>query len=183
MYNKLKWKLLSHVWPFVTPRTEVHQAPLSMGFPRQEHWSGFPFPSPGDFPNPGIKPALAGGYFTTESPGKPPVWSHFITIPPLNLEKTDIILLAFWFSVVSDVTVFVQVSFIPHSEGRSRCQRNLASRSGEKSPGSLSRWHKPLILNPLGTVPIWAGGTLRNLPPSSPKHTLHHWPWVETVKF
>ena len=44
-----------------------------MGFPRQEYWSGFPFPSPGDLPNPGIKPAspaLAGGFFTTEPPGK-----------------------------------------------------------------------------------------------------------------
>ena len=35
----------------------AHQAPLSMAFPRQEHWSGLPFPSPGDLPNPGIKPA------------------------------------------------------------------------------------------------------------------------------
>ena len=40
----------------VTPWTEAHQAPLSMGFSRQEHWSGFPFPSPEDLPNPGIKP-------------------------------------------------------------------------------------------------------------------------------
>ena len=45
-----------------------------MGFPRQESWSGLPFPSPGDLPDPGIKPAspaLAGGFFTTELPGKP----------------------------------------------------------------------------------------------------------------
>ena len=35
----------------------AHQAPLSMGFPRQEYWSGLPFPSPGDLPDPGIKPA------------------------------------------------------------------------------------------------------------------------------
>jgi len=44
-----------------------------MGFPRQEYWSGLPFPSPGDLPNPGIKPAfpaLGGGFFTTEPPGK-----------------------------------------------------------------------------------------------------------------
>ena len=50
------------------------QAPLSMGFPRQEYWSGLPFPSPGDLPNPGIKPmtlALAGGFFTTGPSGKP----------------------------------------------------------------------------------------------------------------
>ena len=50
------------------------QAPLTMGFSRQEDWSGWPFPSPGDHLDPGIKPAspaLAGGFFTTEPPGKP----------------------------------------------------------------------------------------------------------------
>ena len=41
---------------FVTPWTVARQAPLSMGFSRQEYWSGLPFPSPGDLPNPGIKP-------------------------------------------------------------------------------------------------------------------------------
>ena len=40
----------------VTPWTVAHQSPLSMGFSRQEYWSGLPFPSPGDLPNPGIKP-------------------------------------------------------------------------------------------------------------------------------
>ena len=50
------------------------RAPLSMGFPRQEYWSGLPLLSPGDLSNPRIKPvspALAGGFFTTEPPGKP----------------------------------------------------------------------------------------------------------------
>ena len=47
---------LSHVWLFATPQTVTHQAPLSMGFPRQECWSGLPFPSPGFLPDPGIKP-------------------------------------------------------------------------------------------------------------------------------
>ena len=65
---------------FVTPRTEALQARLSMGFSRQEYWSGLPFPPPGDRPDPGIKPAslaLAGRFFTTEPPGKPLVntWS------------------------------------------------------------------------------------------------------------
>ena len=53
------------------------QAPLSMGFSRQEYWSGLSFPPPGDLPDPGIKPtssALAGGFFTTEPPGKPLSW-------------------------------------------------------------------------------------------------------------
>ena len=59
---------------FATPWTVAHQAPLSMGFPRQEYWSGLPFPPPGNLPNPGIEPvslALAGRFFTTEPPGKP----------------------------------------------------------------------------------------------------------------
>ena len=59
---------------FVTPWTLAHHAPLSMGFSRQEYWSGLPFPSPGDLPNPKIEPvspALAGRFFNTESPGKP----------------------------------------------------------------------------------------------------------------
>ena len=58
----------------VTPWMVAFQAPLSMGFPRQEYWSGLPFPSQGDFPDPEIKlefPALAGGFFTTEPLGKP----------------------------------------------------------------------------------------------------------------
>ena len=44
-------QLLSHVRPFVTPRTVARQAPLSMGFPRQEYWSELPFPTPGDLPD------------------------------------------------------------------------------------------------------------------------------------
>ena len=58
----------------VTPWTAAHQAPLSMGCPRQEYWTGLPFPSPGDLPDPGIEPrspALAGRFFTAETPGKP----------------------------------------------------------------------------------------------------------------
>ena len=47
---------LSHVQPFVPLRTIAHQAPLSMGFSRQEYWSGLPFASPGDLPHPGIEP-------------------------------------------------------------------------------------------------------------------------------
>ena len=48
--------------------------PLSMGFSRQEYWSGLPFPSPRDLPEPGLElasPALSGGFFSIEPPGKP----------------------------------------------------------------------------------------------------------------
>ena len=61
----------------VTPWTVAHQVPLSGGFPRQEYWSGLPFPLAGDLPNPGIEPVssasptLAGEFFTTAPPGKP----------------------------------------------------------------------------------------------------------------
>ena len=57
---------LSYVQLFVTPWSVAHQIPLSIGFPRQEYWSGLPFPSPGHLPNSGIKPAspaVAGGFF------------------------------------------------------------------------------------------------------------------------
>ena len=69
-------QLLNCVQPFVTPLTVTGQAPLSMGFSRQEYWSRLPFPSPGTFPNPemeAVSPALAGGFFTTLPPGKPSV--------------------------------------------------------------------------------------------------------------
>ena len=52
-------QLLSHIRFFATPGTVAHQASLSMGFPRPEYRSGLPFPSPGDLPNRGIKPASA----------------------------------------------------------------------------------------------------------------------------
>ena len=58
---------------FVIPWTVAHQAPPSMGFPREEYWSGLPFSSQGHLPDPGIKPTapvLAGGFFTTEPLGE-----------------------------------------------------------------------------------------------------------------
>ena len=64
---------LSRVRLCVTPWTEARQAPLSMGFSRQEYWSGLPIPPPGDLPDPGIEPtslispALAGRSFTTSA--------------------------------------------------------------------------------------------------------------------
>ena len=57
----------------MTPGTIAHQAPLSMGFPRQEYWSGLTFPSPGDLPDPGIKPespVLKADSLLSELPGK-----------------------------------------------------------------------------------------------------------------
>ena len=72
---------LSRVRLFATPRTVARQASSSVGFPRREHRSGLPFPSPGDLPNPGIEPrspALAGGFFTTGSPWE----AHALNVRP-----------------------------------------------------------------------------------------------------
>ena len=66
-------KSLSHVRFFAIPWTVVYQASLSMGFSRQEYWSGLPFPSPGDLPDPGIEPrspALQADALPSEPPGK-----------------------------------------------------------------------------------------------------------------
>ena len=69
-----KWKLLSHVQLFATPWTVAYQAPPSMGFSRQKYWSGLPFPSPGDLPDPGMEPrspTFQADTLTSEPTGKP----------------------------------------------------------------------------------------------------------------
>ena len=72
-------KLLHHVQLFVALWTVGHQAPLSMEFSRLEYWSGLPFPTPGDLPDPGIQLAslasstLAGGFFITSA-----TWEAYI---------------------------------------------------------------------------------------------------------
>ena len=73
MLVERKCHSLSDVWLFVTWAI-AYQAPLSMGFSRQEYWSGLPFASPGNLPNPGIElrsPALQAGTLQSEPPGKP----------------------------------------------------------------------------------------------------------------
>ena len=74
----------------MTPWTVALQAPASMEFSRQDYWSGLPFPTPGDLPNPEIEPkfpTLAGGSFTTEPPGKPILYTITYTCPPLPLSS------------------------------------------------------------------------------------------------
>ena len=78
---KVKVKSLSRVRLFATTWTIAYEAPPSMGFSRQEYWSGSPFPSPGDLPNPGIEPgspALQADALPSEPPGKPLLCDHTI---------------------------------------------------------------------------------------------------------
>ena len=77
--------VLGHVWLFATPWTAAHQALLSMGFPRQEHWSGLPLPPPGDLPVPGtepMSPALCNLILKTTR------WSQFHYCLSFTDEKT-----------------------------------------------------------------------------------------------
>ena len=76
-YLQLPFYVLKSISPvrlFVTPRTVACQASPSLGFSKQEYWSGLPFPSPGDLPDPGIEPrspALQADALPSEPPGKP----------------------------------------------------------------------------------------------------------------
>ena len=102
---KVKVKLLSPVW------TAAYQAPQSMEFTRQEYWSGLPFPSPEDLPNPGIKPgspALQAGALPSEPPGKPKESKSYVHIIFLKqcrcFPNTQYILFVFTF--LSSLPIF-----------------------------------------------------------------------------
>ena len=87
--------ILSRVQLFVTSWTVARQAPLSMDFPRQDYWSGLPFPHPRDLPNPRIEPAspaspaLAGRFLTTEPPRKPALATFLNSISILSLPFSE----------------------------------------------------------------------------------------------
>ena len=85
--------VLSHIRLFVTLWTVARQAPGSMGFSRQEYWSGLPFPPPGDLPDPGIEPvslaspSLSGRFFTTSTTWEAwscMTWIHILNFVALN---------------------------------------------------------------------------------------------------
>ena len=103
--------MLSHfigVQLFATPWTVAHQAPLSMGFPRQEYWSRVLFPLPGDLPHPGIdpvsltSPALAGGLFITRAPWEsPPSISKALPSPAVRLLQGPVMMVPLAHAVCS----------------------------------------------------------------------------------
>ena len=99
-----------------------------MGFPRQEYWSGFSVPSPGDLPDPGMKPAfpaLAGGFFTAEPPGKPTCIFRDSQTSAIRLRLQD--------PQVDSLTWTVNLRPMPPSPGP-----DLSTRSG-KGSGQPSR--------------------------------------------
>ena len=131
--------MLSHVQLSCNPMDHSHQAPLSTGFPRQEYWSGLPFPPPGDLPNPGIKPtflvspALAGKFFTTTPPGNPKSYftraKYFYntTSQAACGGKFFILSCLFPINVITDKNVHKIIRSYEHSRntfGMNFCQRN-----------------------------------------------------------
>ena len=99
---------LSCIWLFVTPWTVAHQAPLFMGFSRQECWSGLPFPPPGNLPDPGIKPtspaspALQADSFTMEPTTAMVIMSEVGLPSELFKHWVSVCLSSFWWKCVQD---------------------------------------------------------------------------------
>ena len=90
--SKVKVKSLSCVRLLATAWTAAYQAPPSMGFSRQEYWSGLPFPSPRDLPSPGIKPgspALQADALPSEPPGRPKVKVKVVPLCPTLCDPND----------------------------------------------------------------------------------------------
>ena len=124
-------------------RPHGHQAPLSMGFSRQGYWSGLPFPSPGDLPDPGIKPrspALQADASTSEPPGKPILYiipnsqSIFLLFPhPLGSHEP--VLLAvntlIWLQILPTQTCPKE-----NSLGKGGERQNVQETSASSSPFS-----------------------------------------------
>ena len=106
-FSESEVKLLSRVWLFATPWTVAYQAPPSMGFSRQEYWTGLPFLSPGDLPKPGIEP----GFPTLQTdalPSEPPSKWWLLRIPcifkvtnPMVYVLQKLFLACFWLCACS----------------------------------------------------------------------------------
>ena len=133
------YAMLSHVQLFVTPWAVARQAPLSMEFSMREYWRGLPYPSPGDLPDSGVKPASlvspaqAGGFFTPAPPGKSSEYALFPLILFLGKGLTPGAMLSCW-------------------RGRSHCfwvpvifpgfPKYICSMAGRLSQNSLTPWFR-----------------------------------------
>ena len=146
-----KGKSLSHVWLSATPCARLL---CPWGFSRQEYWSGLPFPSPGDLPDPGIKlrpPTLQADSLPSEPPGKPYIWRALAKFPEEPRQETEwqgksIILFSsvqFSRSVVSD-------SLRPHESQHARPPCLSPTPRVHSSSCPSSRWCHPAISSSVG---------------------------------
>ena len=157
--------MLSCLQLFETPWTVPHQAPLSMGFPRQEYWSGLPFLPPGDLPDPGnepMSPGLAGRFFTTEPTVNPFQWPSPCHNSPFSLFRCR------W-CFTRDTRVTNSRSSdreeswaIPRLQRAMSWSRSLKARGEKPQPWSWQRnedrphqLHKSVIINMGKNVSTW----------------------------
>ena len=129
--------LCMHVWLFVIPWTVAHQPPLSIGFSRQEYWSRLSFPSPGDHPDPGIKPMSPASRFFQWilyqwAICKTQEWSYYPWLP-----------LALWqaFTKGTLYRFYIAISIFQSGLGKRQVNSGLAIRLMWSLVKSLSRAH------------------------------------------
>ena len=122
MAEKVKVKSLSHVRLFATLWIVAHKAPPSMGFSKQEYWSGLPHPSPGDLSNPGIEPrspSLQADALTSEPPGRPTPLGHHkaSSWAPYAIQQlsTSWLFYTWWCIRVNSTLPIHPLLFFPHS--------------------------------------------------------------------
>ena len=189
-----------HVRLFATLWTVAHQAPLSMGFPRQEYWSGLLCPPSGDLPDPEMEPSLAGGFFTAEPPGKPILWvtnpyslvSHrWACLVENHTRKVKEIHL----SPISGITVFYgckrnpQLQLVVRSLCHTRTHIHATTPSGpvEIQWEGIPIWRSADKTRAAGGTQPWASlshgsGSVLSLLPPAPRGLLTFIPWRLTSK-
>ena len=137
-------KSLSHIRLFATPWTVAYQPSPSMGFSRQEYWSGLPFPSPGDLPDPGIEPrspALRADALPSEPPGKPILYIKSLLIP--NSQSTFLLFprpLGSHEPVLLSVNTLIWLQSLPTQT----CLKKNSLGKGEKDRMYRKLLHLPL---------------------------------------
>ena len=145
-------KSLSRVQLFATPWTVAYQAPPSMGFSRQEYWSGLPFPSPGDLPDPGIKPgspAFQADALPSEPPGNQDKPRYLIKKQRYHFADKDLCSQSYYFS-----SSHVQIWEFDHKEGwvlKNWCFWTVVLEKTLESPLESEETE---LVNPKGNQPL-----------------------------
>ena len=146
--QKVKVKSLSRARLFATPWTVAYQAPPFMGFSRQEYWSGLPFPSPGDLPDPGIEPgspAFQADTLTSEPPGKP--WLQ-PQRPVIHRECLDCFIMIWCLGNLAFVSPYpTSTTYSTHLNSNS--EKAMAPHSSTL-PGKSHGWRSLVCCSPWG---------------------------------
>ena len=143
-------QLLSCVRLFATPWTVAYQAPSSMGFSRQECWSGLPFPSPGDLPDPGIEPgspALQADALLSEPPGKQEISVWILMLFKFSCYKCIIL------SGYRTQRTFLNYQWCWKKKIRKKIRKEV--RNSKRNPYNFNLWSFFPPLNKEASTLIW----------------------------